>query len=810
VSVTDLACSAGRCTYACAPGFADCAGDGTGCQTDLTTPANCGACGHACAANVVHGSPACVAGACGVTCQPGYVACGEACVEPSDGGDEGGCAAEASLGADAATDATVETGLDAADGAPSDATDAPYAPEAAPAPIDAGATIASVSAASGDWCAVTVAGAVECWGDNAFGQLGNGTQTNSPSPVAVTGLTNGALAVATGGDFACAIAQGGAVECWGNNGIGQLGNGATGNSSVPVQVTGLTSGVTAISVGGDTACAITQGGGVQCWGNSFDAQLGNGAAIDSSNVPVQVTGLTSGVTSIAVNADTVCAVTAGGGLECWGFGVNHFSKTPEAVPGFTGVATAVSVGADGACVLVQGGNVECWGSMPVPEADGSVYSSSPASVSGLGGVATAVSVGSDFACAVTNTGTVECWASPYGTVVTTVTPTVVSGLDGVTSISAGGESACVVTGKRQVECFGEIAPFDNPTPVTVHGLSGARAVAAGQNSACAVESDGGLLCWGANTWASNGYALPGSPTPTPVTLVQGAVASLSMAVTQGISGLVFPANLAITQGGAADEFGLYYAPSQELTSGVTAGSAGADSLCALTSAGAVSCWGDDSVGQLGDNADLSQPPTSSDYPSQVYGLTSGATAVSVGTQFACAIVSGSAKCWGDDYYNELGSNSVSQNASSVPVQVSGVTSGAIAISAGNSEACALLQPGALKCWGRNSFQAPYGLSGVSAVSVGNAFACVLTSGGGVQCWGANGYGVLGNDTGQSNFNALPIPGLASGVTQVAAGNDFACALTAGGVVKCWGAGSYGQLGDGVPETSAVPSLVTGF
>lgn len=128
---------------------------------------------------------------------------------------------------------------------------------------------------------------------------------------ASTASAVGVTSVAAGDRHSCAVTTAGGVQCSGNNGNGQLGNGTFTDSLVPVQVTGLTSGITSVAVGGFHTCAVTSSGGAKCWGNGPDGELGNGVLADSS-VPVDVTGLTSGVAAMSLGEYITCALTTTG------------------------------------------------------------------------------------------------------------------------------------------------------------------------------------------------------------------------------------------------------------------------------------------------------------------------------------------------------------------------------------------------------------------------------------------------------------------------------------------------------------------
>ncbi len=189
-----------------------------------------------------------------------------------------------------------------------------------PTPVDVvGLEGGVVAIATGLWhtCALTTAGGVQCWGRNDSGQLGDGTTTHRNLPVDVVGLGGGVVAIAAGGYHTCALTASGGVQCWGFNYYGQLGDGTEVGRPTPVDVVGLGGGAVAIAAGGKHTCALTTAGGVQCWGDNGAGQLGDGTTTHR-NIPVDVVGLGGGAVAIAAGEEHTCALTATGGIQCWG------------------------------------------------------------------------------------------------------------------------------------------------------------------------------------------------------------------------------------------------------------------------------------------------------------------------------------------------------------------------------------------------------------------------------------------------------------------------------------------------------------
>ena len=164
-------------------------------------------------------------------------------------------------------------------------------------PVAALSGITKIATGGYHTCALAASGGIKCWGWNDFGQLGNATTLRQVTPVDVSGLATGMVAVATGDRHTCALTASGGAKCWGENRWGQLGDGSTTDRLTPVDVSGLASGVAAIAPGGVHTCAVTTTGGVKCWGAIWIG-LPDGSRVQSLT-PIDVPGLEGGIVAIA-------------------------------------------------------------------------------------------------------------------------------------------------------------------------------------------------------------------------------------------------------------------------------------------------------------------------------------------------------------------------------------------------------------------------------------------------------------------------------------------------------------------------------
>jgi alpha-tubulin suppressor-like RCC1 family protein len=666
-------------------------------------------------------------------------------------------------------------------------------------------------------CTMTGGDGVKCWGDNTYGQLGNGSTVDSLEPVLVAGKVSGVKAIALGLEHSCAILPWGRLVCWGRNQAGQLGNGGKQNGLIPAPVAMGNVTVVDVAAGSDHTCALTLSGSVYCWGANDQGQIGNGGTTEQLT-PVQV--IASGASRIALGAKTSCALMTGGGVKCWGLGsvgqlgdgssgASYYQPAPVDVLLSAGHplagATQIALGTDFACALVNRG-VECWGQNQSGQLGRGQVSpfqayAAPVLVEAGGmalGMVNQISAGGAHVCAHQYTNRLKCWGKDeYGQLgdgssgsgmISSLPHAVLDHyeahastppyLEGALQVSAGGNHTCAYFGRSEVNPYrcwgsntdGQLGNGSTVTSVYPNMIKDMLAfspppvkkIASGYGYTCALTPAGAVKCWGQNIEGQlgNGTNID-SNQPVQVTGLESGVISLAV--------------------------GDYH-------------------VCALTAEGGVKCWGDNHLGQLGNGSNADQ-----NTPVDVVGISSGAAAISAGWSHTCALMTGgTVKCWGANGSGELGNGS-SQD-SNVPVDVSGLD-GMVEVVAGGAQTCALTSVGGVKCWGSRIYSVSYypedvaGLaSGITDLSLGNMHACALSAQGGVKCWGRNDHGQVGDGTATLRETPVDVVGLTSGVSSISAGAISTCAITVTGV-QCWGNNSNGQLGDGSTETRLTPVSV---
>ena len=334
-------------------------------------------------------------------------------------------------------------------------------------------TIKQLATAGPDTCALLSNGTIKCWGYNECGQVGvaAGTQIWPGTPVTVTGISD-ATWVSLGGPLACAVLHDGTVDCWGCNENGQLGDGTTKDSAVPVEVRGLSGAVQVIAVGG---CALLEDGRVACW--PVDPPLPDEAEPIPGTSLVVINGI-SGAIELAGFYPNICALLEDHTVACrgnndygqLGNGTTEPSETPVVVSGLSDVVQVNGVGTAN-CAVVEDGTVKCWGGFYDPDCGNGIACTrailTPASVVGLP-PAVQVATSGGTSCALLEDKTVQCW----------------------------GRNA-----------FGELGDgttiYYSASPVVVKGLSGVRQVVT-STASCALLEDGTARCWGSNNYGQLG------------------------------------------------------------------------------------------------------------------------------------------------------------------------------------------------------------------------------------------------------------------------------------------------------------------
>ncbi len=627
-------------------------------------------------------------------------------------------------------------------------------------------------------------------------------------------------AIAAAPYLTVALKSDGTVWAWGRNEHGQLGDGTTTDSTVPVQVEGLTD-VIAITAGGQSysgyAMALKSDGTVWGWGSNEHGQLGTTTTETCeislvfgrvgttyydfcATTPVQVSNFSDITAFTAGNYHTIAIKDDG---TAWAWGDNYYGQ--------------VGAPTDELCGY---GDYVC-SPTPVP-----VISKRPGTfsvggtVSGLTGTLVIQNNGGDD-LVITENGSFSFATELEDLAIYDIE--ILTQPDGqtceITNAKTGRINAADIT-DIEINC----ADF----------LTGVTAVAAGGAHTLALKADGTVWAWGNNIRGQLGIvtteicaSVPCSPTPLEVSGLTD-VASVFAGENDSIA--------LKTDGTVWELRNSNIAPVEELNdvTDIAAIAVGNSYTVILKTDGTVWAWGANWFGQLGDGTTTYSP-----VPIQVSGLTD-ITAISVGGYFndwkgggstIALKADGTVWAWGDNRYGQLGVTTTetcgeySYPCSTTPMQVSGLED-VIAVAAGGYYSMALKADGTVWAWGDNrsgqlgdgtTTYSPVpiqvsGLTDVTAVAAGNAHSIALKSNGTVWTWGNNFSGQLGVTTTEScdgyyftpcSTTPIQVSGLTD-ISAVTAGGDHSIALETGGTVWTWGKNNYGQLGNTTTTDSTVP------
>lgn len=770
---------------------------------------------------------------------------------------------------------------------------------------------AQLSAGERHSCAVATDGTLWCWGANGSGQLGDGTLGASAVPLQVGSRSDWAIAAA-GTSHSCAIREDGTLWCWGSNAHGELGIGSQGDEEVRVPArVGSDRRFAEIALakpgGLALSCAITGRGDTDpgellCWGSRGNRGLGIDP-LPPGDLLLPTPATTDSRYVALAHEGVGCAITTSGALECWGnnssgvTGVGYrlapdfyLAPTRVTAPKESGWSM-VDVHVTHACGI-NDGRLYCWGSNPA--SDRPLGDSVPAGTTayeptlmddGLDWVDVAVSGGAsgEFStCALRATGEVRCFGGNLrGNLgrgengAADPNPASVAGLNDAVALDGGGAFFCAQSAAGEVSCWGgnrdgqlgngrSAQPSGTPRQVGVR--SDWVEVEVGPSNGCARAADGSVFCWGAHQDGQLGDEGV-LPRERPVR-VGGEVARWTTVAV----GDVFACGLNGPAGSATLE--CWGKPQLESTldpvvpplqigtrTDWQAVSAGVSYRCGVFADGAMFCEGAEGCGQLGKFpgncsgcpgcwSDSTCDPGCTDTCSSCRGfgssvetqvfhpsMTTAWASVHAGESHTCAVDENDhVYCWGYNFEGRLGGTSddslehlpqqVRDFGQDQPLTVSllDVSPGpALVLSRADAHSCAIGSgpyAGQLWCWGYGKdSQTGLALSATQTteakrvdpqksdwvtVATGGAFTCAIDAAGELRCFGAGEFGELGDG---NRFEEIPysfsVPVSEPGPwSAVAASTNHACAIKQDGTLWCWGANEFGQRGDGGLFSSA--------
>lgn len=652
-------------------------------------------------------------------------------------------------------------------------------------PVQIGSDVdwAMVESGSNHTCAIKINHTLWCWGANTYKQLGAVSAIDKPDYPLRVGDGNDWDQVALGNSHTCALKISGGVWCWGDNGFGKLG--ATGDGKTQLQVESNISWVF-IALGGDHACGIKSDTTLWCWGKNRTGQVGN-KSTENQLIPVNVG---EGWSTVALGASHTCALRIDGTPWCWG--ANDYSQlhTGDKIyrPDPTKIGSgfswhAVSLGDNHTCVLTQEKVLGCWGHNAYGQlGEGSTRDlMAPILVTNVGQDWESVSTGWYHTCGIKRDKSLWCWgfhSQPYP----------VGGTGQWVSVAVGMTMTCVVHINGSLYCGDSLAGMTQLSPVYQYPSETGTwsKVVAYMGTVCAVKPDRTL-------WCAQGLGQPTLLSKVDNNVDENAFSTSCYLKTNGSMGCSGSAS------GTTTDWRSISAPISQ---------------CGIKIDGTLFCNGT----KFNDDTDWSMVAASHTGwcavktngtlwcgAQQIENATDWRS-ISVGysSTYFCGIkTNGTLWCWGANKYSQLGDGSTIGKPAPVPVVSSGNQWNQITVGAHHT--CAI-NGGDLYCWGHNGYgqlgdggtvsktkPTPIYRISPSAVSAGAYHTCLISSVS-LWCWGANGEGQLGIGNSETALTPKLVGTADSKWIDVATSAYHTCARKIDNTLWCWGRNSDGQLG----------------
>ncbi len=573
--------------------------------------------------------------------------------------------------------------------------------------LGTGRTAVALSSGYTHTCAVLDDATLKCWGSNSNGKLGigditnrgdNGGEMGDSLPAVALGTGRSVVAVSSGASHTCAVLDNGSVKCWGFNTTGALGLGdlqSRGDQSnemgdnLPAVDLGAGRSASAMTAGGNFACALLDDATYKCWGQGASGRLGigdinnrgDGAGEMGDNLPAVDLGQGHAVQRVTSGANHSCAILDDGTVKCWGgnangqlglgdvtsrgFGPDQMADALLSVDLGNGrTAVAVDSSSNHTCAILDNGKVKCWGlnidgqlglgdTVNRGDGPGEMGASLPSVSLGAGRTAVALAVGNSHTCAVLDDATVKCWGRND------------SGQLGLGDVLPRGDGAGEMGGNL-------------PTVALGAGRT-AVAISAGDLHTCAVLDNAKVKCWGLNSIGQLG---------------QGDTTS---------------------RGDGPTEMGGNL-PAIDLGTGrtATAITSGTAFNCAILDDQTVKCWGSGGTGRLGTGDGLARGDGAGEMgnnlPTVDLGTGRTVSGVDSGFTHTCAVLDdATVKCWGVNTLGPLGLGDTAHRGdgpgemgNNLPAVDLGTGRTATLVTGGGSVSCTILDTEQVKCWGANS------------------------------------------------------------------------------------------------------------